>query len=270
MGTLSSHLPQRTLQQRPGQVALVLGAAVDVVRGLAFRIDDLGDALSGRLELADALVDQLVRGTLDQHRHVADGSHRHACLTHHAFLQPDLAADRCGRALDERQLAIDNLLARPDCRQPDRGEQLVRLQRGGQGLEHELVDAHLAPLVGSRQLERGVGRQQEGRRVGVRFGEAQVAADAAHVAHPHVGHLALHLDEARVRLGDQRGALELAVRRRRADAQAAIVESLDAAQLVDALQVGQVLEAGEAHLHRLQQLGAAAQQGGIGQVAEHG
>ena len=152
--------------------------------------------------------------------------------------------------------------------QLDRGQQLAGGQGGLVQAGQELRRGHPAELVAPLADQRGSRREQERGRVGVRVGEAEVAAQGADRTHPQVRHLRDHRGHLRVAVAQRRGGLDLVVRGGGADAHGASVGA-NAAQAVHSLQVDQVLIASQAELHGQQQLGAAAVGGPvIAQVGE--
>ena len=95
----------------------------------------------------------------------------------------------------------------------DRAEDLAALERGLVRPGGELGDRDLA--LGRHRD--GVEGEQQGRRVRVRLGEAEVAAERAGGADARVGDPALESRQGRERLPDERRPGDVAVRRERAD-----------------------------------------------------
>ena len=103
---------------------------------------------------------------------------------------------------------------------------------------------------------------EERRRIGMRLREREVAGQRPDRAHPDVGHVALESRERGKCPRDGRIALEIPVRRGRADAERP-VRHTHRAQRSDRFDVDEVRPARHAHLHREQELGAAGVDGRI-------
>src|SRR5262249_2752205 len=85
--------------------------------------------------------------------------------------------------------------------------------------------------------------------------------------HADVRDLTLHLRERRQPLEDERRQLDLAVRRSRPDHERAVLGP-DAAELLDALDVDEMAVGGEAQLEQEEELGPAADHGGVVAVSD--
>ena len=98
----------------------------------------------------------------------------------------------------------------------------------------------------------------------MRIGEAEVSADRAHVSHPYVADMTLHLGKPGPVGAHQLRALERAVCDGRADSQPAV--RAQAGELRNPLDVDKRAEVREPELGHEQQLGAAGvHDGGVAQ-----
>ena len=123
-------------------------------------------------------------------------------------------------------------------RQLDFGQHLIRLERGGQRADKEI--ARLDPAFASHRLgvQTAAEREHDRRHFGSRIGMRKIAADGAAIAD-------LRMRDDRQRFGDERQfdlrhriALEAAIARQRADAQA-IAAIPDAGKLFQRIDVDQ-------------------------------
>ena len=126
------------------------------------------------------------------------------------------------------------------------------------GADKEVCERHPAGVA----IDLGIDGQQEGRRIGVRVGEAEVAAQRSDVANADVGHLALHRRQGREALEYERKALDLPVGGGRTDDERAVLGP-DPPQFLDPLDVDEVTVGGEPEFEQEQQLGAATDDRGV-------
>ena len=255
-------LPQRPPPAPPAgehadQVALVLDRAVRVLDRLGGVGDQLARSLERVVELADrGAAEQLLRRRRPRRPHPRRAD-REPHVGQPLAVEPQVAGDRDRRALVEDELAVDDRRPGRERRDQHRGQQLALLERVLERPAHELADPDPARLAAAApRLERGVHREQERRRVRMRVGEAEVAADRAHRPHAQVADPALHRRQRRPLGAHGRVALDRAVGLRGADPQHPVA-ALDPAQLVDRLEVDHVRVVGEAELEEQEQLGAA-------------
>ena len=87
------------------------------------------------------------------------------------------------------------------------------------------------------------------------FGKAEISAQSAHLPHPNIGDIALHLAEGRQLLSEERIVLEAAVCGQRADAYHSILK-LDSIQAGDFLDVDEPLVLDQALFHGQEEFGA--------------
>ena len=149
---------------------------------------------------------------------------------------------------------------RPRRRQRDLdvGEDLVGAERALVGTYQEVGQGQPPRPGAAVQHDARLVDQQRGRRIGVRLGEAEVAAERADGAHARVGDLALHVGQHREVRTEQWRALQRAMGDGRADHERSTVgRQRKRVEPADRLDVDQVLESAQALLHRQQQLAAA-------------
>ncbi len=105
-------------------------------------------------------------------------------------------------------------------------------------------------------LSFGAESDEQRRGIGVRLGEAEIAAQGAAGAHAHVGDFGFHLGEHRQVLFDDRRTLDGAMGGRAADHERAVL-NFDLVQIGNRFDIDQMLVAEQIMLHREQKLGAA-------------
>ena len=209
-----------------------------------------------RAGLSPWLASELGFGHAHATRNGADAADGDASIGDVAVVERDRHGDADRGPLEEAELEVRRRRPRRQRRDHDLGQELVALQARLERPDEESFerDRARAPLL--LDARGGVEDLQQRPGVGVGLGEAEVAAERAHLAHAHVRHVGFHPRDGREVLANERIALEGAMRRGRAEPERAGIET-DAGQARDGLHVHEVLVVDEPFLHGEDQLGTA-------------